>query len=237
MAAIYAAQGCDAASLKAKGFDAHAVFWHAGFSVPSLKAAGYSAKQLKEAEIDAAALTAAGFDVQELRAAGFGARALREAGFDASELRAEGYDARSLKKAGFDASAFHRAGVSPDEIRAIFDIPADVKEAVGRQFAPNTLKAAGFSARLLHEEVSLHDWTVDVIPDPFGSIAFEGHCEVCGETWSHVQGFGGAAPRNIYNLRVFHQTGCVQLTRQAEVRLAQDAEQAQHCDSASHALF
>ena len=53
MAAIYAAQGCDAASLKAKGFDAHAVFWHAGFSVPSLKAAGYSAKQLKEAEIDA----------------------------------------------------------------------------------------------------------------------------------------------------------------------------------------
>ena len=227
MAAVYAAQGYDAAALKAKGFDASSLRWAAGFSVDALKAAGFDAKALKDADVDCRSLAAAGFAVAELKAAGFSANALRDAGFDAIALRSEGFTSRVLRSAGFDAASLREAGVGPDEIRIVFDIPADVKSAVGRRFSPNTLKAAGFTPEELHEAVGFHDWTVDVIRDPNGAIAFEGRCGVCGEVWSRAKGFGGALS-HIYSLQPFHQTGGMQLSRKAQSALAAHDRRRRH---------
>ena len=210
-AAVYAAQGYDAGALKAKGFCAYTLRWAAGFSVGELKQAGFDAKALKDAEVDPKALRSAGFHVSDLIHAGFGAGALKAAGFSARTLKEAGFDLNALKAARFDASALNVAGFEPDSIRIVFDIPADARSALGRQFPPNTLKAVGFGAKVLHEEAGLHDWTVFTVSDDLGNDAYEGHCSVCGETWTHVQGFGGGAHSRIYQLRPFYQTGTVQL--------------------------
>jgi len=97
------AQGVSAAELKYCG-------------AAALKAAGYTAKELKDAGFTAGELREAGFSAQDLKDAGFTAKELKDAGFSADDLKNAGFSAKELKDAGFTDGDLVRAGYSSEEI-------------------------------------------------------------------------------------------------------------------------
>ncbi|HAU1321683.1 TPA: type IVB secretion system protein DotG/IcmE [Legionella pneumophila] len=139
--------GCSAAALKAAGYTAKELK-DAGFTAAELKAAGFSAKDLKDAGFTAKELRDAGFSAQELKDAGFSAKDLKDAGFSAAELKAAGFTAAQLKAAGFSAKDLKDAGFSAAELKAA---GFDAKELKDAGFSAAELKAAGFSAKELKD--------------------------------------------------------------------------------------
>ncbi|HAU1295615.1 TPA: type IVB secretion system protein DotG/IcmE [Legionella pneumophila] len=139
--------GCSAAALKAAGYTAKELK-DAGFTAAELKAAGFSAKDLKDAGFTAKELRDAGFSAQELKDAGFSAKDLKDAGFSAAELKAAGFTAAQLKAAGFSAKDLKDAGFSAAELKAA---GFDAKELKDAGFTAAELKAAGFSAKELKD--------------------------------------------------------------------------------------
>jgi len=82
----------------------------------ALKAAGYTAKELKDAGFTAGELRAAGFSAEDLKDAGFTAKQLKDAGFSAEDLKNAGFSAKELKDEGFTDGDLIRAGYSAEEI-------------------------------------------------------------------------------------------------------------------------
>ncbi|WP_044502446.1 type IVB secretion system protein DotG/IcmE [Legionella pneumophila] len=134
--------GCSAAALKAAGYTAKELK-DAGFTAAELKAAGFSAKDLKDAGFTAKELRDAGFSAQELKDVGFSAKDLKDAGFSAAELKAAGFSAKELKDAGFSASDLKNAGFSAKELKDAGFSASDLKNA---GFSASELKNAGYSA-------------------------------------------------------------------------------------------
>ncbi|MDP3559242.1 MAG: type IVB secretion system protein DotG/IcmE, partial [Legionellaceae bacterium] len=85
----------------------------------ALRAAGFTAKDLKDAGFTAAELRNAGFTAADLRAAGFSAKDLLHAGFSPAELAAAGYAPAQIQKAELAAESLALpSGVTPDSIAA-----------------------------------------------------------------------------------------------------------------------
>ncbi|HIG0430933.1 TPA: type IVB secretion system protein DotG/IcmE [Legionella pneumophila] len=139
--------GCSAAALKAAGYTAKELK-DAGFTAAELKAAGFSAKDLKDAGFTAKELRDAGFSAQELKDVGFSAKDLKDAGFSAAELKAAGFTAAQLKAAGFSAKDLKDAGFSSAELKAAGFSAKELKDA---GFSASDLKNAGFSAKELKD--------------------------------------------------------------------------------------
>ncbi len=139
--------GCSAAALKAAGYTAKELK-DAGFTAAELKAAGFSAKDLKDAGFTAKELRDAGFSAQELKDVGFSAKDLKDAGFSAAELKAAGFTAAQLKAAGFSAKDLKDAGFSAAELKAVGFSAKELKDA---GFSASDLKNAGFSAKELKD--------------------------------------------------------------------------------------
>lgn len=139
---IHSESNCSIATLKAAGFSA-ADLKNAGFSAAALKAAGFSAIDLKNAGFSAAALKAAGFTAADLKNSGFSASDLKNAGFSAADLKAAGYTARALNNAGFSAGELMKDGFTPNQLAAAgYDGQALRHAGV----TPDESKAAGVSA-------------------------------------------------------------------------------------------
>jgi intracellular multiplication protein IcmE len=83
-----------------------------------MKAAGYTADELRKAGFTAAELKDAGFTPEELKAAGFSAKELKDAGFSAAQLKAAGFSPKDLKDAGFTAKDLKDAGFDPKDIKS-----------------------------------------------------------------------------------------------------------------------
>ena len=127
-----------------------------------LKAAGFNARQMKDAGSTAEELRSCGFDACELRAAGFSAQEMKDGGYSDGELKGAGFaeneiartaglpdgiTAEDLRKAGCQVDALVRlkkAGVTASAIRRISGCSATQLKAAG--FSAADLKNAGFSA-------------------------------------------------------------------------------------------
>lgn len=140
-------RNCDVAAMKA-----------AGFTAAELKNAGYSPKELADAGFTAKELKAAGFSPQELKVAGFTAKELTDAGFTPAQLKTAGYSAKELKDAGFSPKRLLDAGFNPKELKDagftakdLSDIGLTAKQLKDAGFTPEDLKAAGFSAADLRD--------------------------------------------------------------------------------------
>ncbi len=114
-----------------------------GCLCPSLKMAGYTLGDLKDAGLDAKALRDCGFTLAELKAAGFSAADLKNAGFTAEELKAAGFSAAELKAAGFSAAELKAAGFTAQQLKDAGFSAAELKAA---GFSAKELKDAGYSA-------------------------------------------------------------------------------------------
>ncbi|WP_165474733.1 type IVB secretion system protein DotG/IcmE, partial [Legionella nagasakiensis] len=159
-AQIHELNGCNAAALKAAGFDAKELA-NAGFTPQQLLDAGFTPQQLTAAGLNPAGVIAAGrtadCSVASLKAAhamgvsastikdtlGCSAAALKAAGYTAAELKNAGFTAAELKNAGFTAAELKNAGFSAKELRAAGFSAQQLKDA---GFSASQLKDAGFSA-------------------------------------------------------------------------------------------
>ncbi len=123
--------------LRKSGISASAIRRISGCSAEQLKAAGYTAKELRDAGFSAADLKRAGYTPEELKAAGYSARDLLNAGFTPDELAKAGYSQADIKAGGTELPP----GITPDDIKkAGCDVDALKKE-----------KAAGVSAALIKQ--------------------------------------------------------------------------------------
>lgn len=139
--------GCSAAALKAAGYTAKELK-DAGFTAAELKAAGFSAKDLKAAGFSAAELKAAGFNAKDLKDAGFSAQELKDAGFSAKDLKDAGFSAKDLKAAGFSAQELKDAGFTAGDLKNAGFSAKELKDA---GFSATDLKNAGFGAKELKD--------------------------------------------------------------------------------------
>ncbi len=157
--------GCDPeklARLRERGVSAAAIQRISGCSAAQLKAAGFSADELRRAGFTAADLKAAGFSPEELKKAGYSARDLLNAGFSPQTLSQAGFSEEEikkgtaalppgvtmsqLKKAGCSIETLKRerlAGVSAEAIRQSAGCSAAALKAAG--FTDEDLKRAGFN--------------------------------------------------------------------------------------------
>lgn len=118
-ARIRTLNGCNAAQLKAAGFDAKQLA-AAGFTPQQLLAAGYAPEQVRGALTDDA-IRAAGCDPTKLKQLfnlGVSAKRIRELnGCSAEALKNAGYDAKALSDAGFTPQDLLDAGFTPQQLR------------------------------------------------------------------------------------------------------------------------
>jgi len=135
---------------------------HAGFSakelreadagISDLKQAGFSATELRGADFDISALRRAGFSAKELRRAGFGISDMQGVGLGSSvrELREAGFAARELRGAGFEiifdwsTEEIRRTDLSGRQLREAGITAFQLAEA---GFVINDLAQAGFSCK------------------------------------------------------------------------------------------
>lgn len=147
--------GCSVENLKRlrmSGVTAAAIRRISGCSAAALRAAGYTADDLKKAGFSAAELRAAGFSPEELRKAGYSARELLDAGFSPEELKNAGFssadilDAESILPAGITSDMVRKAGCDVETLKRerLAGVSAYmIKKLAGCSAA--ALKAAGFS--------------------------------------------------------------------------------------------
>jgi intracellular multiplication protein IcmE len=135
------AAGCDPvklAELRKKGVTASAIRRMSGCTPAQLKAAGYTADELKRSGMTAAELLAAGFSPEDLAKAGFSARDLMNAGLSPEELAKAGFSDDAIA----DAQDALPPGVTADQIRKA----GCSVETLKRE------RAAGISAKMIHEQ-------------------------------------------------------------------------------------
>ncbi|CAM2762087.1 type IVB secretion system protein DotG/IcmE [Legionella anisa] len=132
--------------LRKAGVSASAIRRISGCSVEQLKAAGFTAKELRDAGFSAADLKRAGFTPEELRAAGFTARDLLNAGFTPDDLAKAGYSAADIKAAENELPP----GITPDDVKkAGCDVDVLRKERLAGVSATLIKRYAGCSAQAL----------------------------------------------------------------------------------------
>jgi uncharacterized protein YjbI with pentapeptide repeats len=88
----------------------------ARFSAADLKIGGFTATELKAARFSAADLKIVGFTATELKAATFSAADLKIGGFTATELKAATFTVADLKTGGFSAAEL-KAEFTVDELK------------------------------------------------------------------------------------------------------------------------
>jgi uncharacterized protein YjbI with pentapeptide repeats len=115
----------------------------AEFKLPELKIAGFPATELKAAAFSLAELKAQLFSVRQLKVAEFSLRELKAGGFTAVQLRDGGFPVADLK-AHFTAAELKGAGVSATALKGAGFSATALKEA---GFSATELKEAGFSVR------------------------------------------------------------------------------------------
>jgi intracellular multiplication protein IcmE len=121
-------------------------------SCKELRAAGFNARQLKDADLSARRLRLCGFDACELRSAGFTAQQMKDGDFSDGELKGAGFSASDIAKAsglpdGIIGADVRNAGCQVDaltRLRAAGVTAAAIRRITGCSAAQ--LKAAGFSA-------------------------------------------------------------------------------------------
>ncbi|AWN75378.1 TPA: type IVB secretion system protein DotG/IcmE [Legionella anisa] len=132
--------------LRKAGVSASAIRRISGCSVEQLKAAGFTAKELRDAGFSAADLKRAGFTPEELRAAGFTARDLLNAGFTPDDLAKAGYSAADIKAAENELPP----GITPDDVKKSgCDVDVLRKERLAGVSATLIKRYAGCSAQAL----------------------------------------------------------------------------------------
>jgi ribosomal protein L13E len=136
------AAGYDLPSLKDAGFTA-AAFRAVGCNWADLKTAGFTAAEIKAAGCDVASARAVGFDLPSLKAAGFAAAAFRAAGCNWADLKTAGFTAAEIKSAGCDVAAARAAGFDLPSLKAGGFDCASLRDG---GFDLKSLKAAGFAA-------------------------------------------------------------------------------------------
>ena len=130
------------AQLKAAGFTALELKV-AKFRAAELRSVGFQAHDLHEARFKAADLKMAGFTVQELKQVHYTASEMREVGYSAAALKAARYSAAELKDAGFTLLQLKQARFKASDMREA-GYPATETIAVGYTFAE--MKEAGYPA-------------------------------------------------------------------------------------------
>jgi intracellular multiplication protein IcmE len=115
-----------------------------------LKDNGYQVRELDKV-CSCKELRAAGFNARQLKDAGFSAGRLRSCGFDACELRNAGFTAQEMKDGGFSDDEMKGAGFTPEEIARASGLPDGVTEADVRKVGCDPtglakLRASGVSA-------------------------------------------------------------------------------------------
>jgi intracellular multiplication protein IcmE len=113
----------------------------AGYTAAELRKAGFTAAELKNAGFTAAQLKDAGFSAKELHAAGFTAQQLKDAGFSLAQLKGAGFSAGELKNAGFTVAQLKAAGYSAKDLKEAGISAALLKDA---GFSDQELQDAGF---------------------------------------------------------------------------------------------
>ena len=100
--------GLSATSLRGAGFYANSMLGH--FSMHELREAGYPASDFRSREVKS--LLEAGYSIRELKEANFDflVKACRDLGVIAGELRAEGFSAVQLLRGGYNLKEMSRAG-------------------------------------------------------------------------------------------------------------------------------
>ena len=142
--------GCvpeELAKLRKKGVSAAQIVRMSGCDAAALKAAGFTAKELKDAGFSAADLRAAGFSAAELKDAGFSAKQLKDAGFSAAELKAAGFTAKELKDAGYSAEELKAAGFKGNDLDDNMDsLGNDMIESIPSLSKNKSLPGSGDNA-------------------------------------------------------------------------------------------
>ncbi len=108
----------------------------------SLKAAGFTVSDLKDAGYDAKSIIAAPFTPVEMRTGGFTAKQLKDLGYSASALKAAGFTVGDLKQANYTPSELAKAPFGATDLRSAGLTAEDMKEA---GFKPEELKLAGYT--------------------------------------------------------------------------------------------
>ncbi|KTC85950.1 type IVB secretion system protein DotG/IcmE [Legionella drozanskii] len=177
-AKIRSLNGCNAAQLKAAGYDAKQLA-EAGFTPQQLLAAGYTPDQVRGAltddairadDCDPAKLKQLfnlgvsakrirdlnGCSAAALKNAGYGAKALSDAGFTPKELLDAGFSPDQLRQAGVGGAAVIAAGRTADcsvaslqAARAAGVSATTIKQTLGCSAA--AMKAAGYTAKELRD--------------------------------------------------------------------------------------
>ena len=100
--------------MKAAGFTASQMR-AADFTASQMRAAGFTASQMKAADFTASQMKAADFTASQMKAAGFTASQMKAADFTASQMKAADFTASQMKAAGFTASQIKAAGFAQEE--------------------------------------------------------------------------------------------------------------------------
>ncbi len=137
-----------------------------GFSLPELQQGGFTASEMRAAGVSVAELKELGYTVAQLRAGATKPAELLALGCTPSQLRQGGYTAVELKGAGLPLETLKHAGCSPKELRGAAypvaelrrvgfeakelraaDVRAEDMRSAG--YLAAEMKAAGFDARRL----------------------------------------------------------------------------------------
>jgi len=87
---------------------------------PSLKAAGWSLSEMKDACFDAGLLLGGGYSAFDLRSAGFSASQLKDAGCSCQQLKDAGFSAYQSREASFALTDLDAAGYGFDELKSMY---------------------------------------------------------------------------------------------------------------------
>ena len=149
-----------AGQLKLKGGYSIKALWDANYDVPALKAAGATARDLRNEKIDDNKIKEGGYTAKEMKAAGYNAKKMRTLKYELADLLEAGYEISTLSGAGFKASEFKSAGTPVKDLfwtaelkenacqpKELLEAEFDRKEVVGQAKAlgvgPRALRDAG----------------------------------------------------------------------------------------------
>lgn len=168
----------------------------AGYTAGDLKNIGYSAEQLRKCGFNLQQLVSAGYNAKDLKAAGYTAKTLQSAGFTPGELKAAGFDkincdVKALKKAraaGASASILKSAGCGVAALKAAGYTAAQLKSA---GFTARELKNAGFNA----DQLKAAGFTASQLAAAGFSAATKANCDVASLQKARLAGDSATALR------------------------------------------
>jgi uncharacterized protein YjbI with pentapeptide repeats len=108
-----------------------------------LKTAGYTATELKAANVSAANLKTVGYSATELKTANVSALEMRTVGYTATELKSANITPTELKTVGYTATEMKAANITPTELKTA---GFNASELIVASVTNAQLKTAGYTA-------------------------------------------------------------------------------------------